>query len=193
MRDIASRSFRVALPISGLLVLLGGGAIFFLETTKPSADQLQRLTLELEIFKAILAGIVVTTLGIFIPAVVTETRELFQQRKDSRIAYSLAKTASDYLKLRLASADFDKACEIVQDAHYRKHVAELFDDFPMWLKRRYTYIQLDPGQSLAEWWDETMYKRLSRTREILEEHAMEWPLLTTGKRIQLLAAALPEI
>jgi hypothetical protein len=114
MRNIASRSFKIALYA---LIVAAAGLTLALELARPGADRLPLLNFELGLFKAILAGFVVGMLGILIPAVASEARQRFEQRKESRIAYSKAKTEIDYLKLRLAASRLAEAAAALQGAY----------------------------------------------------------------------------
>ena len=185
MRNIASRSFKIALYATVALIVAAAGLTLALELLRPGADRLPFLNFELGLFKAILAGFVVSMLGILIPAVASEARQRFEQRKESRIAYSEAKTDVDYLKLRLAASSLAEAAAALQNAHFHKHQAELFDEFPEWLEKRYG------ADMTALRWDEMMYGRLFCARQALEQNAEAWDRLSPAQRIALLDRALP--
>jgi hypothetical protein len=187
VRNTARISLIVVLVATAALVLAAAAVTIALEFARPHVDRMAQLNFELDLFKTVLAGFVIGALGILIPAVAIETRQRFEQRKESRAAYSKAKTDIDYLKLHLATAHFEKATALVQDAHYAKHQAQLYDDFPEWLDKRYD------GQMTPDDWDKMMYARLFRTREILEKNAGSWDGLKPDARIDLLASALPTI
>ena len=70
-------------------------------------------------------------------------------------------------------------------AHFHKHIAELFDDFPKWLVKRYD------GKMTADQWDIMMYGRLFCARQVLEKNAEAWDQLSPAQRIILLDRALP--
>jgi hypothetical protein len=179
------RSFMLAVILSASLLVVAATVTVALQFAPPPADRLPLLNFELDMFKTILAGFVVGMLGILIPAVAIEVRYRFQQRKESRIAYSKAKTGIDYLKLRLSVSNLAEATSALQKAHFRKHVAELFGDFPEWLMKRY-----GPKMN-ADKWDIIMYDRLFRARCVVEDNAEQWNGLSPEKRIELLNTALP--
>ena len=185
MRNIASRSFKVASYATALLIVAAAALTLALELLRPGADRLPYLNFELSLFKAILAGFVVSMLGILIPAVASEARQRFEQRKASRIAYSKAKTGVDYLKLRLAASSLAEAAAAIQSAHFHKHQAELYDEFPQWLAQRY-----DDKMTPVEW-DVMMYGRLFCARQALEQNAEAWDRLGPAQRVALLDRALP--
>src|SRR5216683_3117584 len=80
MRNIASRSFKIALYATVALIVAAAGLTLALELLRPGADRLPFLNFELGLFKAILAGFVVSMLGILIPAVASEARQRSAQR-----------------------------------------------------------------------------------------------------------------
>lgn len=189
MRNVASRGLAAAIIIAVILIAIGVLITIVIAQNPVSKDVIELYKFELEMFKVILAGVIVAILGILIPAVVTESRNRFEQRKESRIAYSAAKTTIDYLKLRLSTASLAEATTAIQQAHFNKHIAELFDDFPLWLKKRY-----EPSAAMtAEKWDEMMYRRLFETRKILENNAPTWDLLWPQERMRLLDPVLPTV
>ncbi|HEV3308731.1 MAG TPA: hypothetical protein VGZ91_19975 [Candidatus Sulfotelmatobacter sp.] len=183
MRSLASL-FKIALYLTFGLMAAAILVTLTLELRRSSVD-VHLLEFELDMFKTVLAGFVVGMLGILIPALASETRERFTQRKESRIAYSKAKTGIDYLKLRLAAASLADSAAALREAHFYKHQAELFDDFPIWLRKRYG------SKMTGDRWDEIMYGRLFCARQVLEENAELWDLLSPGQRIALLDRSLP--
>ncbi len=154
MRNIASRSFKIALYATVALIVAAAGLTLALELLRPGADRLPFLNFELGLFKAILAGFVVSMLGILIPAVASEARQ-------------------------------PEAVAALQSAHFHKHQAELFDEFPEWLEKRYG------ADMTALRWDEMMYGRLFCARQALEQNAEAWDRLSPAQRIALLDRALP--
>ena len=80
MRNVASL-FKIALYVTVVLMAVAVLVTLTLELTRPSADRVPLLQLELDMFKTILAGFVVGMLGILIPALASETRERFGQRR----------------------------------------------------------------------------------------------------------------
>jgi len=187
MSNIANRSLIIALFVTVVLIGVASVITARFELNPPAAGQLHLLEFELSMFKAILAGFVVGMLGILIPAAAIETRERFERRKESRVAYSEAKTGVDYLKLRLAAANLAEAASALRNAHFQKHQAELFEDFPEWLRKRYD------EKMTAGKWDVMMYGKLFCARQAIETNADAWDRLTPAERIALLDTALPTI
>jgi len=189
MRNIASRSFKVTIYATAALLLAAVAITIALEAA-PSNMSVVRAPVyefELDIFKTILAGFIVTMLGVLIPAVAGEAKERYEQRKESRAAYSEAKTGVDYLKLRLAASRFADASAALQSVHYHKHLAQLFEDLPEWIRMRYG------DDTTPDDWDVLLYQQLFDARVVLEQNAGRWDGLDPSERIALLDRALPTI
>lgn len=187
MPHTARDTLRVAYRVAAILLAAAVAVVVLLHAFPPISDREKLLALQVDIIKTVLVGFIVGGAAILVPATVTETRHRFEQRKESRAAYSEAKTSIDYLKLKLATISLADAVAALQKAHYHKHMAELFDEFPEWLEKRY-------GKSAgmnALRWDETMYGRLYGARRLLEENAARWRDLGPAERIALLAPVLP--
>jgi hypothetical protein len=136
-----------------------------------------------DLAKAVLVGFGAALLGILIPAVFAEARYSFERLRDSRTAYSEAKTGVDYLPLRLSTLDLKAAAAFVQRAHVRKHEAELYPELKFHLKKR--GINKTPEQ-----WGDGIYSQLFDVRELLEAHAGEWDSLRPDARLALLREVL---
>ncbi len=150
----------------------------------PVRDRIEYYKLHVDLAKAVFVGFGATLLGILIPAVFAEARFSFERMKESRTAYSEAKTSVDYLPLRICTLDLKGAAALVQRAHVRKHEAELYRELVVHLKRR--GITQTPEQ-----WGDALYDRLFTVRTLLELHAAEWDSLTAERRLALLRDALP--
>jgi hypothetical protein len=149
----------------------------------PLADRIAYLKLYVDMAKAVLVGVGAASLGILIPAVFAEARYSFERLRDSRVAYSEAKTSVDYLPLRLCTLDLKAASVLVQRAHVRKHEAELYPELKFHLKRR--GIDRTPEQ-----WGNDLFERLYVVRKLLEAHADDWDSLTPPTRLIVLQDAL---
>ena len=141
----------------------------------------------LDVFKTVVVGLIVGALGVVIPASLAYSRDKFDRLKASRAAFSSAKTGADYLSLRLSAAKLSKAGSLIQEVHFQKHQAQLYDkELKHHLKLRY-----DPPVSLKDW-DEVMYRKLRNARQVLKQNASTWDSLQPGERLDLLAQALPD-
>jgi hypothetical protein len=158
-----------------------------ISTHPPSSVQIAAYKFNLEMFKAILAGFVVAMLGLLIPLGITEARNNFERLKESRIAYSKAKTGLDYLALSLSTANLPEAHELVRMAHYDKHQAVLYPEFKQHIKDRY--------DNLIRWedWDKVAYSKLRNTRILLKKNAAKWDQMTPSERLHILRGVLPDI
>ena len=79
-------------------------------------------------YKAVGIGFLVALLAVIVPQMLPEARDQFERFKDSRIAYSHAKTSVIYLPARLATVWFEDAVSRVQEAHEKLHIAETYKE-----------------------------------------------------------------
>lgn len=150
----------------------------------PIADRMQYYKLYVDLAKAVLVGFGAALLGILIPAVFAEARFSFERLRDSRTAYSEAKTGIDYLPLRLCTLDLKSAAALIQKAHVRKHEAELYPELEIHLRRRGI-------RATAEQWGDELYNRLFIARNLLEKHANDWDSLSSNARLVLVREVIP--
>jgi hypothetical protein len=186
-RRMARRALKLTIAGAIFLLILAIGNVAWLELTRPDPRRIEYYKLYVEIFKIILAGFLVAMLGVLIPAVAAEARYDFERLKASRGAYSRAKTGVDYLKLRIASMKLAEASAHVQQVHFYKHQAELYEELQMHLDKRY-----EPQEKMdVKKWDEMMYQRLFLVREALETEAEHWDGMKPTERIKLISTHLP--
>jgi hypothetical protein len=124
----------------------------------PPADHASRI-LYLEQYVAVIqviaVGIVVALISVIVPLVLPEARDRFEQYKESRRAYSRAKTAVIYLPDRVSSADKETAVVLVEGAHRELHLAETFEDviiekgYLKWFERPDLWIPYNYWQIVA--------------------------------------------
>lgn len=166
-----------------LLVLLSRSARQY-DGVLPVPDRIEFYKLHVELAKAVLVGFGASLLGILIPAIFAEARFSFERLKDSRTAYSEAKTGVDYLALRVCTLDLKAAVALVQRTHVKKHEAELYPELRVHLKRR--GIAQTPAQ-----WGDALYDRLFTVRTLLEAHSRDWDSLGMDQRLTLVRTVLP--
>jgi hypothetical protein len=92
------------------------------------AVRVQYLAQYVALVQVIAVGVVVTLLGVIIPLMLPGARDRFERFKESRQAYSRAKTAVIYLPDRVVKVDREKAFLLVEKAHREIHLAETFED-----------------------------------------------------------------
>lgn len=173
--------------IAGLIVLAAVG-VFLIEnnpSTIGRADRLQYYQLYLDVFKAILVGGFVALASLLIPAVIAQANADFSKLKESRIAYSKAKTGVDYLPIRLCSLDLARAGALLQQVHVHKHQAELYTELAQHLKRR------NITESPQEWGNQ-LFEKLFACMNVLERNAEDWDTLQPHARLLLLLDALSD-
>jgi hypothetical protein len=170
-----------------ILVILAAIAIFLLENHQLTIGRTERLPfykLYLDALKAILISGLVALASVLIPAIISQANADFRKLKESRSAYSNAKTGVDYLPLRLSSLSLVEAAAHIQQVHVYKHQAELYEELKDHLKRRHI-----PGG--PEHWGDAMYNKLFALRKVLEAHSGEWDALKPDARLKLLLNVVP--
>lgn len=186
-RRIAHQALRLTIVGAVVLLMIAIASVALLEWARPDSGRAPYYKLYVDIFKIILAGFLVAMLGVLIPAVTAEARYDFERLKASRAAYSRAKTGVDYLKLRIASMKLAEAAAHVQQVHFYKHQAELYEELQLHLDKRYApKEQMDMDK-----WDKMMYQKLFLFREALEKEAEHWDGMKPTERVKLISAYLP--
>ena len=182
---------RIAWFVLVIIVLFAGSLLYFIaqgvidhSNVLPVSERIEYYKLYVDLAKAVLVGFGAALLAILIPAVFAEARLSFERLRDSRTAYSEAKTGVNYLPVRLCALDFKRATAHVQQVHVKKHEAELFPELKIHLKRR--GINMTPDQ-----WGDNLYEQLFKIRTLLEEHAGEWDSLSPSARLTLIREVLP--
>jgi hypothetical protein len=150
----------------------------------PPSERLEYYKLCAKVFEAILVGFVAALIGILIPAIFAEARASFERLRDSRVAYSEAKTAGDYIAIRLSTLDLKGAAALLQRAHISKHLAELYPELGRHLKRR--GINKTPAQ-----WGDRLYSQYFDIREVLEDNAHAWDAMSPPERLDLIRYVVP--
>jgi hypothetical protein len=91
------------------------GSRFWLWQSSPgyglriATTNIEQQRLYIDTYKAIGIGFLVALLGTIIPNLILESRDNFERAKESRIAYSQAKTAAIYLPGTLAVLEYGEA------------------------------------------------------------------------------------
>ena len=145
-----------------------------------AAERVEDFKLCLEAFKVIVVSFFVSLIGILIPARVREVRYIFQRMKESRIAYSEAKTGVAYLPIQLCSLNFSDSATLIQQVHFQKHQAELYEDLDKHAKHLGVTGRI---------WADKHFQRLVAFRMVLEDHTADWDALTRNERIKYLLDA----
>jgi len=157
------------------------------ENTSPEFAKLY-----LDAFKIVVVGGGVALLGILIPAVFAEARYAFEKLKESRVAYSKAKTGVDYLPIELCTKSLNEAAAHVKKIHVWKHQAELYEELAGHLKDKPKYGEMPPEKRRSAWGNDK-YDQLYAIRGLLEKHAHEWDRLEPHVRLKLLLEVQPSI
>jgi hypothetical protein len=169
--------------VAGVLLSLLEQSAVRNSSVTPVADRIQYYKIYADLAKAVLVGFGAALLGILIPAIFAEARFSFERLRDSRTAYSEAKTSVDYLPLRVCTLDLKAAAALIQRAHVRKHEAELYPELRIHLKRRGI-------TQTADQWGDALYDRLFTVRTLLESRAADWDSLSPNERLAVVRAVL---
>jgi hypothetical protein len=158
-------------------------SIFFFHVWNQEGGRvrLDQLHLFLDAYKAIGVAFLVAFLGVVVPHLLPEARDQFERFKDSRIAYSRAKTSVIYLPERLASLAFSESVAAVHDSHEKLHLAETYASE---LQR---HLAWHPH---PDTWVDRNYWELFAMRRVLDLNVDNWPTLTPGQRLKGLQNAL---
>jgi len=185
MKNLAQTAFIVTIVVTICLLAGLGQFARTLDAGILPDQRIQYYKLYVEIFKAILVGFSVALAGILIPAIMAEARHRFERLRESRAAYSQAKTGFDYLPLRMCTLSLNDAATLVQRVHTSKHMAELYPELDQHLKRR--GIKKTPDQ-----WGDNLYNFLYELRHLLEVHANDWNSLSPEARLALIRGVVRE-
>ena len=167
MKRTAWIALVVAVVVTGIMLAELRQYVLHVIPGIPATERVEYYKLAVEIFNAILVGFGAALFGILFPAILAESRSSFERLKDSRHVYSEAKTAGDYLAIRLCTMDLRDAAEFVQRAHVYKHAAELYPELRGHLKQRGI-------RKTAAQWGDGLYHQYFIVRELLEDHTADW-------------------
>lgn len=142
---------------------------------------LDQLRFFLDAYKTIAAAFLVALLAVVIPQLLPEAKDKFERYKDSRVAYSRAKTAVIYLPERIAYLAFIDAVSAVQEAHEKLHFAETY---PNELRQ---HLRWHP---YPDTWVDRNYWELFALRKVLHENVDSWSQLSPGARLRQIQVAL---
>ena len=118
----------------------------------------------------LLVSVFVTIISAIIPHIISRERDRFEQYKESRLAYSRAKTAVLYLPDRVVSVDDrEKAFLLVEKAHRELHFAETFKN--LIINRKYLSWFANP-----KLWIIYNYWQIVAVAEVLREFEIDWSI-----------------
>jgi len=174
---------KMILWITILVAGLAAAIVMYVWVTHPATDIAQQ-RLYLDAYKTIGIGFLVALLGTIIPNLILESRDNFARAKESRIAYSHAKTSVIYLPGTLAVLEYGEAMAMLQESHRKLHLAETYgkelSDYLKWYGDK------------AVWTDQT-YWELTAVRVLLQSQADRWKSQSTGERTMMVDRALTAI
>lgn len=169
----------IATLVAGLAVAV----VTVLWTKNPTTDIAQQ-RLYFDAYSAIGIGFLAALLGTIIPNLILESRDNFERAKQSRSAYSEAKTSVIYLPGTLAVLEYGKAIATLQESHRKLHIAETYG------KELGEYLQWYGDKKI--WIDQTFWE-LTAVRTLLQSRADQWQGLSIGDRTIMVDRALTAI
>jgi hypothetical protein len=128
----------------------------------PNAEQ-QRIFIDA--LTLIVGGFVVTGLGSLIPSLLSTAKDSRETARESRVAYSEAKTAVIYLPGSLSEVGYAEAMQVLEDAHRKLHIAETYAELE-------SYLDWYPGG--RDVWVAENYWQLTAARRLLQSSADAW-------------------
>ena len=162
--------------LTGVVVAIAG--LMYLAAGPMPADaelRLRHLQLYADVLKTLVAGVFVAVLVVLIPHSLNEAKYRFEQRRESRQAYSEAKTGVVYLPYRLAVLDYGEAIALIEGVHVKKHVAETYDELT-------DHVQ---GKTVREWSDE-LFNELQRLKKVVGDDHDVWSRQSPQERLSRL-------
>jgi hypothetical protein len=145
---------------------------FSVPPTASGELQVKYLEQYISVAQVIVAGVFVSLVSVIIQFMLPEARDRFEQFKESRLAYSRAKTAVLYLPDRVANSDQVTAFVLVEEAHRALHLAETFED--VMIKKGYLHWFENPKLwILYNYWQIVAVAEVLRARESRPENRKE--------------------
>ena len=158
--------------IATLFAALAFVIVTILWLIHPPTD-IEQQRLYFDAYKAIGIGFLVALLGTIIPNLIQEGRDNFEREKQSRIAYSQAKTSVIYLPGTLAAMQYGKAMATLEKCHRKLHIAETYG------KELDEYLKWYGDRAI---WSELIYWKLTAVRTLLQANADEWEIKSLHER-----------
>lgn len=165
--------------VAVIALTVGLAAYLGANETNPETH-LKYLLFFLDGYKAIGIGLIVAVLGIVIPHLLPEARYVAERSKESRAAYSEAKTSIIYLPAKLADRSYADAVALVEQAHKYLHLAESYEEL-----KQYLVPYNDPAT-----WGEKRFRELQAVTNLLKQQAEYWSTLSPSQRIAKVEAAM---
>lgn len=161
------------------LMALGITVVFHITYDFPDDEvlKLKYMNYFLGIYKTIFVSFLVTLLVALLPQVYTEKKDRFERLKESRRAYSEAKTAVIYLPYKLSEMNYLRGASALEVAHVKLHMALTYPELETHLS------QLGHTETPREW-GEKVYDKLVKMKELLKEKGEEWDNMKRTARLE---------
>ena len=161
------------------IIALGITILFHITYDFPDNEVLKLKYMEyfIGIYKTIFVSFLVTLLVALLPQVYSEKKDRFEQLKESRRAYSEAKTAVIYLPYKLSEMDYLSSASALEAAHVKLHMALTYPELEIHLSR------LGHTETPEEW-GEKVYDKLVAMKEIIKDKSKEWDEMKRSARLE---------
>jgi hypothetical protein len=129
--EFAAVPWRSLIAIAVFVIVLAAAAYWALDKYwAPSSgpEEVKYLEQYIKVAQFIFGGVMVALLVPLISSQVAKSSDWFTRFKESRRAYSRAKTAVLYLSDKVLGASPERAFELISEAHRELHFAETFED-----------------------------------------------------------------
>lgn len=134
-------------------------------------------------YKAIGTGFLVAILVVLVPQLLPEEKYRFERLKDSRVAYSKARTGIAYLPTRISKLSLDGAVELIQSVHQDLHVAQTYEELAS---------HLAPYET-PEKWGPLQFRTLKAIKLALEQRMVDWDAMQPTVRLEVVRAAIETV
>ncbi len=171
----------VALIASGITV------VFHITYDFPDDEALKLKHMEyfFGIYKTIVVSFFVTLFVALLPLVYTEKKDRFERLKESRRAYSEAKTAVIYMPYKLSEMTYLEGVSALEEAHVKLHMAQTYPELAIHLYRL--------GHSeTPKVWAKNVYDKLVTMKKVLRDKSKEWDDMKRTIRLETFQDAFKE-
>lgn len=165
----------------GFVWLMALGITVFYHITYDFPDdevlKLEYMNYFLGIYKTIFVSFLVTLLVALLPQVYTEKKDSFERLKESRRAYSEAKTAVIYLPYKLSEMNYLQGASALEVAHVKLHMALTYPELE-------THLSRLGHTETPRAWGKNVYDKLVKMKELLKEKCEEWDNMKRKARLE---------
>jgi hypothetical protein len=145
-------------------------------------EELNHWKFFLEVSEAIGAGFLLAALGFLIPHLLRETQHKIERIESSRISYTEATIAEQYLPTKMASLTYADAVALIESVHQKKHRAETYEEL---------YDHLNKKNINHTKWHNDLCSTFDALIGLLEKEISSWDTLDYQKRLMIIRKVMP--